>query len=274
MPLTTIYGDGNGTRVIGDSTIIPQTIHPQVLSYINRLSASGYIPSRNEIDAVNNLIWSMVTLGIYAKCDLIYPVIGNSTATVGFDLKNTFNATFSGSWTVTSTGMRPTTANIANRANTTWNPNTNGNGTNDHLSIYLRTNQTAANVPIGCFDGNNLFQINGSTTGNAIINNTVSGIMSVTLASSTGFWIASRISATNSRLYINGVVQGSTSNNSPTRPNLPVSLGVRTTSGPNYDFPSSSEIALVSIGDGLTQDEVRHFNILVQAYQLKLGRQI
>jgi hypothetical protein len=277
MPLTTIYGDG--TRVIGSTSqpLLPQPLHPQVANYVGRVVAAGYAMSRVEIDAINNLILGMVANGIYDKCDLIYPVIGSSTATVGFDLKNSFNATFTGSWTVASTGMRPTTASIANRADTTWNPSVNGNGANDHLSIYLRTNQTTDNVPIGCFNNVTFFQANAtiSASGNMVINNTPSGAMIVSgISTSAGYWVGTRTAAAVQRAFINNIQRGSSAITTTTRPNLNVFLGTRNRGGGSYDFPSSSEIAFVSIGDGLTNDEVRHLNLLVQAYQTKLGRQV
>lgn len=275
MPLTTIYG--GGTRVIGDATLIPQTLHPQVSSYINRLQAAGYSPTRNEIDAVNNLIFSMVVTGLYDKCDLIYPVLGTSTATVGFDLKNSFNATFTGSWTVASTGMRPTTASTANRADTTWNPSVNGNGANDHLSIYLRTNQNTDNVPIGCFNNVTFFQANATTSaaGNMTINNLPSGAMIVSgLSTSAGYWIGTRTAAAVQKVFINNIQRGSSAITNTTRPPLNVFLGTRNRGAGVFDLPSSSEIAFVSIGDGLSNEEVRHLNLLVQGYQLKLGRQV
>ena len=276
MPLTAL-GGSTGTVVIGDTTttLFPQTLHPQVMNYISRLSAAGYSPSITEINAVNNLILGMVANGIYAKCDLIYPVLGTSTATVGFDLKNTFNATFSGSWTVASTGMRPTTASTANRADTGWNPFTHGNGTNDHLSAYFRTSSTAANIPIGCGDNVNFFQMNAvaPSTSNMIINNTVSGVMTMSLSTAAGYWIGSRTASNVSRAYVNGIQRGSTSNTAATRPNVPVFLGTRR-NGAGYDFPSTIEMAYISIGDGLSLDEVRTYNTLVQAYQTSLGRQV
>lgn len=275
MPLTTIY-DG-GTRVIGNSTLIPQTLHPQVASYINRLKAAGYTPSQNEIDAVNNLILSMVVTGLYAKCDLIYPVLGTSTATAGFDLKNTFNATFTGSWTVGATGMKPATASTGNRADTTWNPSVNGNGANDHLSIYLRTNQTTDNVPIGCFDNSTFFQANATTaaTGNMVINNSAPGAMFVSgISTSAGYWIGTRTAVAVQKVFINNIQRGSSTNNNTAKPNLSVSLGARNRGAGTFDVPSSSEIAFVSIGDGLSNEEVRHLNLLVQGYQTKLGRNV
>jgi hypothetical protein len=276
MPLTAL-GGSTGTVVIGDTTttLFPQTLHPQVMNYISRLSAAGYSPSRTEINAVNNLILGMVANGIYDKCDLIYPVIGSSTSTVGFDLKNAFNATFTGSWTVASTGMKPTTASTGNRADTGWNPSVNGNGTNDHLSIYLRTPAGSSNVPIGCaILSTQFFQINGFTSGNILINNNTSGIMSVSLASSAGYWLGSRTSASVSKAFVNGTQVASTANTANARPNLSVALGVRRTGSASYDTASSTEIAFVTIGDGLSDLEARTMWTLVQAYQSALSRQV
>jgi hypothetical protein len=273
MPLTTIYADG--TRVIGDATAIDQSLHPQVMSYINRLSAAGYSPSINEIDAINNLILGMVSNGIYDKCQAIYPVIGSSTSTAGFDLKNAFNMTFTGTWTVASTGMK-TNGNAANRANSNYNPSINGSQNNQHLAVYVRQSQSPTRVIMGCFNGTVFTQINASTSaasGNIGINS-ANISFSTGITDSKGFHIGSRVASTDQRLFINGIQNGATQTSaSQTPPNLNIFYGARNSSG-TADFASPQEIAFSSIGTGLTSIEAQTYYVLVQAYQTKLGRQV
>jgi hypothetical protein len=275
MPLTTIY-DG-GTRIIGDSTAIDQTLHPQVMNYLNRLVVAGYSPSINEIDAINNLILSMVANGIYNKCQAIYPVIGSSTSTVGFDLKNAFNMTFTGTWTVASTGMK-TNGNAANRANSNYNPSINGSQNNQHLAVYVRQSQAVNAVIMGCTFSGAFTQISANTSasnGNIIIN-TGSGNISFSsgITDSKGFHIGSRIASNDQRYFINGIQNGSTATGvSVTPPNANIWYAVRNDNGV-FNFPSPQEIAFSSIGTGLTSIEARIYNIIVQQYQTKLGRQV
>jgi hypothetical protein len=276
MPLTTIYA--GGTRVIGGSTAIQQTLHPQVMNFLNRLVVAGYSPSINEIDAINNLILSMVANEIYDKCQAIYPVIGSSTSTVGFDLKNAFNMTFTGTWTVASTGMK-TNGSTANRANSNYNPRTNGSQNNQHLAIYVRQSQATPSVVMGCWDGTLFTQINASTTtaglGNININNVdANRCPSTGITDSKGFHIGSRIASNDQRLFINGIQNGATQTGaSQTPPNLNIWYAVRNDSN-SPALGSPQEIAFSSIGTGLTSQEAKRYYILVQAFQSKLGRQV
>jgi len=273
MPLTTIY-DG-GTRVIGGSTAIQQTLHPQVMNFLNRLVVAGYSPSINEIDAINNLILSMVANGIYNKCQAIYPVIGSSTSTVGFDLKNAFNMTFTGTWTVASTGMK-TNGNTANRANSNYNVSISGSQNNQHLAVYVRQSQAVGAVIMGCYNGAAFTQISANTSassGNIIIN---SGSISssVGITDSKGFHIGSRIASNDQRYFFNGIQNGTTlTGASLTPPNLDIWYAVRNTNT-TPQFGSPQEIAFSSIGTGLTSQEAKTYYILVQAFQTKLGRQV
>jgi len=273
MPLTTIYS--GGTRVIGSATAITQSLHPQVMNYLNRLVVAGYNPSVNEIDAINNLILRMVANGIYDKCQAIYPVIGSSTSTVGFDLKNAFNMTFTGTWTVASTGMK-TNGNVANRANSNYNPSINGSQNNQHLAIYVRQNQSTTAVIMGCYNAVAFTQINASTSaasGNIGINSG-SPSFSTGITDSKGFHIGSRVASTDQRYFFNGIQSGSTGTvASSTPPNLNIWYGARNDSGTG-NFGSPQEIAFSSIGNGLTSIEARTYYIIVQAYQTKLGRQV
>jgi hypothetical protein len=218
---------------------------------------------------------SMVANGIYNKCQAIYPVIGSSTSTVGFDLKNSFNMTFTGTWTVASTGMK-TNGNTANRANSNYNPNTNGSQNNQHLAVYVRQSQATAAVIMGCFNGFAFNQINASTSaavGNIVINsNNIS--FSSGIIDSKGFHIGSRISSNDQRYFFNGIQNGSTiTGASSAPPNLNIFYGARNNSG-IPDGASPQEIAFSSIGTGLTSIEARTYYILVQAYTTKLGRQV
>lgn len=285
MPLTTIYGGSPSTRVIGDATAIEQTLHPAVMNYINRLVANGFNPTVNQIDAINNLVWTLVSNGIYSKLDFLYPVLGTTTSTAGLDLLNAYNLTFDGSWTFASTGMKITTANTANRARTGYNVNTAAILNDFHMSVYVRNSTASTAVIFGCIflisPGVYTFaQINASTTsasGNVIINSSASGIvLASSITNSAGFHIGNRSASNATQYNINGVQNNTSSAASTTKPNLELTLGSRRNNEPpaGYDFPSTQEIAFASAGKSLTAIEQKIYYTAVQAYQTKLGRQV
>ena len=275
MPLTTIQE--SGTKVIGSTTLVfPQTLHPAVMAYINQLSANSYAMSSIEIQALNNLVLGFIANGIWDLCDLIYPAIGNSSTTMKWNLKDltTFPITFFGSWTFASTGMKPTTASTSNYALTGYTPSVNGLLNDAHISLYGRTNIGTVQVPIGCWDGTNFFQINMSTSansGNIFING--GQIFPSGITNTQGEWYGQRSSSVLTTLYINGVSRGTSASASTARPTFEVALGARR-AGATVDFPSAQEIAFVTMGKSMTETQVVARRNLVQAYQTALSRNV
>lgn len=275
MPLTTIY-DG-GTRIIGDATGIEQTLHHNVLRYINRLRVAGYNPPVNEIDAINNLVWAMQSNGILAQMQWFHPCMGNAAAHMALDLFGpTYDITFFGSWTFASTGMKPTTASTANYATFGYNPSTASSLNDAHLGIYIRTNSAIVNVAVGIFTGN-FFQISTSTTannGNVILNSATGSVASFTgITDTRGHWLGSRSSSTVLRGFFNGRLNVTNTGSSVGMPNGILSYGARNV-GASRDFPSAQEIAVAHGGRALTIEQSRTLYILIQQFNTALGRQV
>lgn len=282
MPLTTIY-DG-GTRIIGDATALEESLHPDVMAYVNAMrspTGGNYAMTVNQIDAVNNMVKAMVANGIWSKMKAVYPIIGGTAAAHKYNLKDArdvdaaFRLTFSGTWTHSANGMTPTTA----FANTFLNMNTLGGLNNNHLSFYSRTNIDEVSVDMGVFD----ITLNGGT-GLDIetrISNTAYMLNNIALTqplfsntNSTGFYINSRTSSTLMNGYKNGVLSVTSTNSTTGTPNGNIYLGTRNRIGQSLINYSSKQCAFASIGDGLTAAEAKQFSLIVQAYQTKLGRQV
>jgi hypothetical protein len=280
MPLTTIY-DG-GTRVIGGSTAIQQTLHPTVMSYINIISQNGYSMSLNEIDAVNNFTWLLVTSGLWSKLIAIYPIIGASGNTHRFNLKDprddnaAFRLSFSGTWTHGSTGMTPNGTNAF--ANTFLNPSTQLTVSANSVSFYSRT-QSIVGLPYdigattdGAANLNPYGLITRYNTGRSYYMNGNYGILPLN-GSSLGFFLGFNDS-TNSRLHRNGTLLATIAIPTATLPNFNLYIGANNSGGVASLF-SNKECAFASIGNSkLTTNEAVVFYNLVQAFQTKLGRQV
>ena len=282
MPLTTIYADG--TRVIGDATAITQTLHPQVMNYLNRLRTNGFSATVTQINALNNLVLTLVANGIYSKLDFMYPVLGNTSTTAGLDFLNAYNLTFDGSWTFASTGMKISAANSANRARTGYNVNTAASINDMHMSVYVRDSSPTATVIFGCYSVvssvAHFAQINASTTaafGNITLNSGTP-VFSTGVTNSAGFHIANRSASNASQYNLNGVQNATGTGASTIKPNLEITLGSRRTNDANvpsgYDLPSTQEIAFASAGKSLTAIQQKMYYEAVQIYQTKLGRQV
>lgn len=288
MPLTAI-GGSTGTVVIGNegTGFFPEVLHPNVQTYVGAQASVGYIMSVNEIDAVNNLVWSMVGTGIWDKMQIVYPCIGNSTTggnSFKWNLKDTstFNITFQGSWTFASTGMQIAAANIANRGLTGYTPNIHSIVGDAHISIYLRNFATGVTPSVfGSYynlEGGGLITGSQSPIGNinTWVQNAVSpsGLVSIS-GFSGGMLIGSRL--TSNSVAINtlngGIRSASLNTGSGVRNSQQIWIGTGQIIG-NSTSASPQEIAFASIGFGLTRPQISSFYNIVQAFQTKLGRQV
>lgn len=287
MPFTTIY-DG-GTRTVGDTTTTPQALHPTVMSYINIMRTSGsYTMTSVEVDAINNLVQSLVANDIWTKMKALYPVLGGTAATHKFNLKDprdvdaAFRLNFVGGWTHDANGM--TGNGTTGYADTFLTPSTTLTLNSTHLSYYTSTTTVVGNIQrdIGVYVGglSPTFAI-GTNTNLSLSDmyNFSTGRISTAMTDGTGMLCASRTSQTVFKLFKNATQIGSTNTTSTAgqslaaqklfigaynqSPSSPIALGY---SNKNYRF--------LSIGDGLTDAEVFQLYRAVQIYQAKIGRQV
>jgi hypothetical protein len=277
MPITTIYGDG--TRVIGDSTTIPQTLHPNVMAYVNAQSNNGYTPAKSRVDALNNLTWALVVSGIWDKCQVIYPFLGGTTVNAQKwnlkdvrDLDAAFRLAFTGSGFTYSESGVSSSGTAGTFGNTFFTPSTNLASANSaHLSCFINSIPTLDNsIIIGSFSGagSSTFQVGrisaSVTFGNA--NSANASYMSGGTVT-TGFWHVNRSGSAASSMYKNGI-KITTSTASASAPNVQTYLFNRNGSL----GASTGRLAFVSFGSSLTDEEARILAIIVQAYQTNLGR--
>lgn len=293
MPLTTIYN--GGTRVIGDGTAIEQVLHPAVMNYIAAMrspTGGNYAMSVNEIDAVNNMVQAMVANGIWSKMKAVYPVIGGTAAAHKYNLVDPRDANaayrlsfLGGGWTHSSTGMTPNGS--SSYADTFLNSNSVLTLSSNHLSYYSRT---ASNISVvyDCgssvdsgalatgmftiyfrrtFDNTSAFDSGNALTSRAFTN---------TIPTSSGFFIGSKTSNSDRRLFYNGILSATnTTSDTNTLANRTVYIGAISDGAINgARWFGNRQCAFFSIGDGLSNAEAKAFSTIVQAYQTKLGRAV
>jgi len=287
MPLKTIYA--GGTRVIGGSTAIQQTLHPTVMNFIAIMNSNaGYSMSVNEIDAVNNMVQALVANGIFSKMNALYPIIGGTAAAHKFNLIDPRDANaayrlsfLGGGWTHSANGATPN--GTTSYADTFLNPNSDLTLSSNHLSYYSRT---ASNISI-VYDcgsaGNagaatNMFSLYmrrtfDNTSGFDSGNSTPSRAFTNTIPSSSGFFIGSKTSNSDRRLFYNGVLRATnTAFDTTTLSTRTVYIGAINSGLPIYY--GNRQCAFFSIGSGLTEVEAKTLSTIVQAFQTKLGRQV
>jgi hypothetical protein len=118
--------------------------------------------------AINNLVIDLKDAGLWNLMDAIYPMVGGTSTTHKFNLKNpadtdaAFRLNFQGGWTHDSSGAKPDGVS-GTYADTFAVPNTLFTTTDGSFSYYSFTNNAAADdVEIGANDG-------AATTGECLI---------------------------------------------------------------------------------------------------------
>lgn len=230
--------------------------------------------------AINSLVVSLKSYGIWTKMKALYPFVGGTASTHKFNLKDprdlnaAFRLTFIGGWTHSSTGALPNGTNgyadtylLANSVEST-----------NHLSYYSRTELVNTECEMGIYISGipKVFQLR-------LAANYVSGAGTVpsngrvsftNTTDARGFWLGSKRSNSDREAYFNGTSQGtSTLTDTTTSGAFNYYIGARNDDGAPYLF-STKQTALASIGDGLTDTEASNFYTAVQAYQTSLSRQV
>jgi hypothetical protein len=223
--------------------------------------------------AINDLVIGLKADGLWTKMKAIYPFVGGTATAHKFNLKDprdldaAFRLVFFGGWTHDINGSQPNGTN--GYADTKLNVSTQLSLNNTHISIYSRTNAQGLFCDIGGnlalpalnifpnFNGDAYFRVNDGGGGTAANTNTL------------GLFMANRISSTESRNRINGVLKIVTANSTSLQ-NSNLFLG----KGELNSFYSPRQQAFASIGNGLTDTEAANLYTRVQAFQTALSRQV
>jgi hypothetical protein len=253
------------------------------------ITAAG-ITDGTQISAIYSLAFGLQQDGLWGKMKAIYPFVGGTASAHKFNLKDprdldaAFRLLFVGGWTHSSTGALPN--GTSGYANTYLQPDNQSLYSNVALSYYSRTNTaTSDRTEIGSY-GNaaNLFKAYAISISRASLsmswfhdgNNALdraSGSNSI----STGFYVATRISTTDNRIFKNASqlgINNTTALHSLLTNNAPIYIAASNLDGTGAIQFSNRECAFASISSGLTSAEVSNLYTRVQAFQTALSRQL
>jgi hypothetical protein len=257
---------------------------------------SANIQDTTQAGAINTFVIALKGYGLWTKFKAIYPMLGGTAASHSINLINPRNTdsayrlSFNGAgWVHSSTGAKPN--GTSDYANTFLNPSTAFADfkNNNHLSIYSRTQNPISdgwNIAVGNADvGDPLWGLaikrpTWNVYTNPIIydfgNYSGNGRIVTTYNDARGFWIGSTTASNSHKLYRNGTSLATSTNvASGTISNANFYIGrINNTGGGGINYGLDNELALVTVGDGLTDAESSNFYIAVQAYETTLGRQV
>ena len=239
------------------------------------LAAAG-ITDVTITSAICTLVSNMKADGTWTRCNAIYPMVGGTATTHKFNLKNpadtdaAFRLSFVGGWTHSSNGALPNGTNAY--ANTFYQQTFLNTA---HLSFYSRTNTSGLFNDIGA-------------GGAAIIPNSIIlpryidrfyGNINQTLDSSLvntdsrGFFMTTRASATNLRLYKNLALVLTSGVASTSIPAFNIYIGAFNQGNTATRF-SNRQSAFASMGTGFTEAEALSYCANIVAFQTTLGRNV
>jgi hypothetical protein len=232
--------------------------------------------------AINTLVITMKSNGLWTKMDAIYPFVGGTATTHKFNLKNpadtdaAYRISFSGGWTHSaSAGIIP---NGTNTSGNTFFSYTTGTAINSFaLSTWTTTTTMQANL-------GGLFTFGAATSefnSYAVIQNRTNlnwysnmgadaqgASSSFSNVGQNGLIVGSRTSTTSNKVYRNNVLRTTnTSTNTGTWPARNVHFG-----NPVSNQYTTMNSIFASISTGLTDDDVTNLYNAVNTMQTTLGR--
>ena len=244
-------------------------------AFFDRVTNAGGTLTTTEKNAVNTLVGRMKIAGIWTSMKAIYPMVGASAAACAQNLKSaSFTGSFTPGWTFTSTGV--TGNGTSAYFNTNFNQSSNLTPSNNHISLYSRTDVDA--VVVDCGITNNVTysfsQLLLRSGGNATFENGSQKITPST-ANSLGLYTGSALTA-GIKLYKNGSsISSSTAAQTRSMYNNNIYIAATNESTSNNPFYfTSRQYAFSSIGDGLTDTEASNLYTAVQEFQTTLSRNI
>ncbi len=234
------------------------------------------ITNSTQQSAVNTLVTSLKSAGIWSKMKAIYPFVGGTATSHKFNLKDprdldaAYRLVFAGGWTHSSTGALPN--GTTGYANTFIKRNAMASNS-AAFGTYIRNNDTNLKADLGVNDANWNTLVSGVIY--SAINNSNPRYVGAT-ATSVGFTHVSLTSASSfHKTYRNGTLFATDNEASSTTNGATFNfyLAAQNNSGSPIWY-SNKEQAFTFFSDGLDATESANLYTAVQAFQTTLGRQV
>lgn len=246
------------------------------------LTASG-ISDSTISSAINQLVKDLKTASIWTKMRALYPFVGGTASTHKWNLKDpvdadaSFRATFHGTLTHDANGVQPDGSSGYINTHLAGSDLTNND---THFSFYSRTDGlSGATFEFGAASAGDATYVQyiartsvlgGSQVLSDAYNQRVNGAVTTSL----GLFTQSVRSAGDHKTYQNStqIATGITDSNI-TNITVPITFCARNRNGSIGDF-SAKQMALISIGSGLSGADVTALASAVQTFETALSRNV
>lgn len=254
-------------------------IYPSFDSDAQSFMTSASITDSTQQAAVNYLVTDLKSNNLWTKMKAVYPMVGGNATSHSYNLKNPsqFQITWNGGLTHSSNGVLPN--GTTGYGNTNFNPSSNITTNSAHHSFYFKTNRSIYQTAVhGAYQSNQLdmalypyaFNIGWI---NDIFDNSTSRL-TISTGDSTGYVIGTRSSSSSHKLFRNNTqIASTTSATTGTPPNANYFIGALNYLG-SANYFDNNQIAMATIGDGLTDTDASNLYTIIQNYQTILSRQV
>jgi hypothetical protein len=231
------------------------------------------------LNALNTFDTGLISNGLDTKMKALYPFVGGTANTHKYNFMNptNFQITWNGGVSHSSSGVLFNGTN--GYANTNFNQLSNMSLNNQGLTTY--NNLVDASSVVFGYSG--IFNAGISVAHVGFINN--NGNITTRMSSTggtplthnvnyNGMVTGNRTLSNQEKLYKNGVLVSTSSNNSTSLQNFNYYIGALNNAGSGILYPYNVRKSLFAIHEGLTDVEASTFYNLVQAFQTSLSRQV
>jgi hypothetical protein len=255
-------------QALARQVVVPAVSDPDAQAFLN----AAVITDPTQAAAINTLTIGLKADGLWTKMKAIYPFVGGTASTHKYNLKDprdldaAYRLVFNGGWTHSATGALPNGTNAY--ADTKLMPATVLSESSAHYSFYSRTNVSQSTYDISAGDHYSLLLYNSQFYTN--LTNSGAYPASVSLPNTLGYYIASKTTLStingfaNNNKVINNVTIGG---------GVPFNNTILSSRSAVSSF-SSKQVALASIGDGLTDLDATNLYNRVNTYQVALSRNV
>lgn len=270
-----------GRKIFG---IAPPTITAYDSDFqlvIDAIQSTGVTLTTTQKNAGNQLVIDCKNNGAWANSLAFYGILGGTSGAHKWNWKNpvdtnaAYRLTFSTGWTHSNLGMNGNGTSAF--SDSFIIPITNLSSSNNHLSIYSRTNTAQNMIEFGSWHVGGLTYYDlmyiRSSAGNFVLANGNTAFPNWANSDSTGFYLMSKFNSNTASGY---------KNNTKVIDSQPVGIGISdrklylgcANGGGTATLYSVRQIAFASAGNNLTDTQAANFYNAVQTYQTALGRQV
>lgn len=240
------------------------------LNYIGRVEAAGRTLSNGEKRQINTYVVGLKAAGVWTKIHERWILCWGVAAANAEGLKGVSDITWNGTVTHGSTGA--TGNGSTGYGNTGITPSTSLTLNNTHMALYSQTNSAITNgADMGCRSSNSSSLLTFLNSGGNLIADqyTISaatGRLTFANSNTQGYFIASRISSTDLKVYKNGSQLGTLGVSSTgTLPTIAIVIMAANMTGSTTNFTNRT-YSMCSVGTGLSSTEAADDNTLTEAF--------